>query len=239
MKKGLFVCLAGLLFTFAACLDGICRTKPGDGTVNGGQGSAESEERYLVQAPVADGEDYFGIDSAGIRYSTSHPTPWIVVLSPDGGEEWCAGSTHDILWDCFDIGNVRIDYSIWAGSDWTWQPIIGSTPCAPGSYSWTLLGSPISASGVRVCALPYDDPCDHSNGTFSVIACSPGDANGDYVVDLADLVFLINYLFRLGEPPDPLANGDPNADCVVNLADLVYLVNYLYRNGDPPRIGCA
>ena len=66
-----------------------------------------------------------------------------------------------------------------------------------------------------------------------------GDANGDGVIDLADLVFLVNYLYKGGTAPDPLRWGDPNADCVINLGDVVFLLNYLYKGGDPPGIGCA
>ncbi len=67
----------------------------------------------------------------------------------------------------------------------------------------------------------------------------PGDASGDGQVEAGDLVYLINYLFRNGPPPDPLAAGDPNADCVVEGSDVVYLVNYLFRNGPAPEYGCA
>jgi subtilisin family serine protease len=66
-----------------------------------------------------------------------------------------------------------------------------------------------------------------------------GDANGDDLVDVADIVFLINYLYRSGMAPDPLAAGDPSADCVVDVADIVYLINYLYRGGPAPQPGCA
>jgi hypothetical protein len=63
-----------------------------------------------------------------------------------------------------------------------------------------------------------------------------GDANGDGVVDLADVVFLITYLFRGGTAPDPEEAGDANCDAIVNVGDVVYLIAYLYRGGDPP--GC-
>ncbi|NIN00726.1 MAG: hypothetical protein GTO24_22370, partial [candidate division Zixibacteria bacterium] len=66
-----------------------------------------------------------------------------------------------------------------------------------------------------------------------------GDANGDGAVGAADVIFLINYLFRNGPPPNPLASGDENGDCEVNPADAVYLLNYLFRGGPPPREGCA
>jgi hypothetical protein len=66
-----------------------------------------------------------------------------------------------------------------------------------------------------------------------------GDANGDGIVDVADVVYLINYLFTEGPPPEPMAAGDANDDCVVDIADVVYLLNYLFLEGDPPKEGCA
>lgn len=63
-----------------------------------------------------------------------------------------------------------------------------------------------------------------------------GDANGDGIVNVADVVYLVNYLYRGGDPPTPEEAGDANCDGIVNVADVVYLVNYLYRGGDPP--GC-
>ncbi|UCB52474.1 MAG: dockerin type I repeat-containing protein [Candidatus Zixiibacteriota bacterium] len=65
-----------------------------------------------------------------------------------------------------------------------------------------------------------------------------GDANSDGAIDLGDVVFLINYLFRGGTAPDPLRLGDPTADCLVDVGDVIFLLNYLYRDGLPPGIGC-
>ena len=61
-----------------------------------------------------------------------------------------------------------------------------------------------------------------------------GDVTGDLVVDVADVIFLVNYLYKFGPAPDPPERGDVNQDSEVTLADIVYLVNYLYRGGDPP-----
>jgi hypothetical protein len=61
-----------------------------------------------------------------------------------------------------------------------------------------------------------------------------GDASGDGVVDVTDVVYLINYLFVSGPPPVPLEAGDVNCNCVVDVADVVYLINYLFVNGPPP-----
>jgi hypothetical protein len=58
-------------------------------------------------------------------------------------------------------------------------------------------------------------------------------------VDLADAIFLLNYLFKQGDAPEIVAAGDADADCVLNLGDAIYLLNYLFKAGDPPQPGCA
>lgn len=62
----------------------------------------------------------------------------------------------------------------------------------------------------------------------------PGDANSDGLVTVADVVFLVNYLFKGGPPPDPRWRGDANGDCNVNIADTVYLVAFLFKQGPKP-----
>ena len=63
-----------------------------------------------------------------------------------------------------------------------------------------------------------------------------GDVNGNYLVDIGDLVYLVCFLFRGGPTPDPLWTSDANCDGEIDVGDLVYLINYLYRGGSPP--GC-
>jgi len=63
-----------------------------------------------------------------------------------------------------------------------------------------------------------------------------GDANGDGVVNLGDAVFIVNYVFKGGDAPDPYEAADSNCDLSVNVGDAVYLVNYLFKGGPAP--GC-
>jgi hypothetical protein len=66
-----------------------------------------------------------------------------------------------------------------------------------------------------------------------------GDVNNDGVIDLGDIVYLINYLFKGGPAPiQELCVGDCNHDDVVDLGDVVYLINYLFRGGPAPS-GCC
>jgi len=62
-----------------------------------------------------------------------------------------------------------------------------------------------------------------------------GDVNGDGSVEIGDVVFLVNYLFRHDVPPSPLSTGDVNCDRVVEVGDIVFLINYLYRGGVASR----
>jgi len=68
-----------------------------------------------------------------------------------------------------------------------------------------------------------------------VITYVPGDANGDGDVNMADVVYLVNYLFIDGPPPNPMAAGDANGDGKIDMADIIYIVNYLYLGGPPPQ----
>jgi hypothetical protein len=85
-----------------------------------------------------------------------------------------------------------------------------------------------------VCATDFSgnvsDPSNEAEG----IRYSTGDANADGMIDLGDVVYLLNYLFRNDEPPRPLEAGDANCDGKVELGDAIYLLNYLFRGGDPP-----
>jgi hypothetical protein len=62
-----------------------------------------------------------------------------------------------------------------------------------------------------------------------------GDVNGDDVINSADIVYLINYLFVYGPAPQPQDAGDANHDGAINSADVAYLINYLFVGGPPPN----
>lgn len=61
-----------------------------------------------------------------------------------------------------------------------------------------------------------------------------GDIKRDGSVDLGDVVYLINYLFKDSLAPEPLRVADVNGDEAVDIGDVVYLVGYLYKSGPPP-----
>jgi len=71
-------------------------------------------------------------------------------------------------------------------------------------------------------------------GTIGATASVRGDVNGDLVIDISDLVYLVDYMFTSGPPPVSQTAGDVDGDGVIDISDLVYLVDYMFNNGPPP-----
>jgi hypothetical protein len=65
-----------------------------------------------------------------------------------------------------------------------------------------------------------------------------GDANGDLTVNIADMTYMVNYLFAGGAEPTPIDAGDVNCDGTVNISDMTYMVNYLFGGGPIPCASC-
>jgi hypothetical protein len=96
--------------------------------------------------------------------------PRIVVTSPDGGESWGVGETHDITW--FSDGfsdNVSIEYSTNSGTDWL--PIIGDTE-NDGVHPWMIPNTPSTECRVKVSDVADGDPSDMSNDNFTIAAAN-------------------------------------------------------------------
>ncbi|MCK4858532.1 MAG: dockerin type I repeat-containing protein [candidate division Zixibacteria bacterium] len=66
-----------------------------------------------------------------------------------------------------------------------------------------------------------------------------GDADGNGLINIADVVYLINYIFAGGPKPVPIVLvADADCDGMVNIADVVYLLAYIFSGGSPPCNPC-
>jgi len=74
----------------------------------------------------------------------------------------------------------------------------------------------------------------YQDSPFSFYVYVSGDASKDGIVDVSDIVYLLNYLYRGGPQPDPPQSADVYPDQVLDVSDLVFLLNYLYRHGFAP-----
>jgi len=61
-----------------------------------------------------------------------------------------------------------------------------------------------------------------------------GDVTDDDLINVSDVIFLVNYLYKEGAAPSPALLGDVNCDDEIDVGDVVYLVNYLYMGGTHP-----
>ena len=78
-------------------------------------------------------------------------------------------------------------------------------------------------------------PAEGEVGSFEVTAdAERGDANYDGKLTVADIVYLISYLFKGGPPPFVSKAGDFNCDGQTTVTDVIYLLNYLFKGGPPP-----
>lgn len=66
-----------------------------------------------------------------------------------------------------------------------------------------------------------------------------GDMNADSAVTSADIVYLVNYVFKGGPAPIPMSYGDVDLSCTITAADIVYLVNFIFKSGPYPLGSCV
>jgi len=117
----------------------------------------------------APGNDTNG-QGAGIVYfyhSPFKPTmDFLTVTSPDGGEDWLAGSEQHITWTSRgEIENVTLTYSIDSGA--SWNTVIENT-ANDGDHLWIVQNHPSSTCLIRVEDARDSDPYDISDNVFTI-----------------------------------------------------------------------
>lgn len=100
--------------------------------------------------------------------------------------------------------------------------------------------TPAASDTVTVSVECIDD-CDATcNTEFTVIMLmyECGDINGDFTVDIDDVVHLIGYIFSGGPAPISMEAADVNCSDNVDIDDVVYLVAYIFTGGPAPCADC-
>jgi len=93
---------------------------------------------------------------------------YLRVTSPNGNENWLAGSSQNITWSAgSDIANVLLEFSTNNGT--TWDSIASVTN--NGSYSWTV---PVTTTNgrIRITNTAYRTLLDSSDNVFTVSSLS-------------------------------------------------------------------
>jgi len=92
--------------------------------------------------------------------------PDLNITSPNGGENWNKGSTHNITWTSSNMtGNVTID--LYKGSSFCSN--LGTASASAGSFSWTIASGLSSATNYTL-RIYQGNIVDYSNSNFSISA---------------------------------------------------------------------
>ena len=106
--------------------------------------------------------------------------------------------------------------------------------------SWSLVGGRVDTTNDFVTATITQAGTYSLFTTFttSPSCCSiPGDANSDGKVNIADVQFVISWLFLGGASPSCCAEATANGDDKLNIADVVYVISWLFSGGPDPLCG--
>jgi hypothetical protein len=114
-----------------------------------------------------------------------------------------------------------------------WQGPLNSGEICTIKHKWT--DSLIAQVKVQTKDI-YDAISPWSNPAQIIIrSYIPGDANRSGTLNLSDVSYIINCLYRGGPRPNPEPSGDVNGNNAINLLDISYLINFLYRGGPEPK----
>jgi len=176
-----------------------------------------------VTGDIYDGPD-FTINEAHCRVSGSlinlplplDPSYYEIVAQTgvDGYDGYYVSAEIDI---------VTGTYTMYLGDgDWTIYP-----PCCFPDFE--ILGPTVVTIGESPDTARTIDFEYISSG----LACGDVDANES--INIFDCVYIINYLYKGGPPPNPEYIADVNSSGSLDIMDGVYIINYLYKGGPAPN----
>ena len=94
--------------------------------------------------------------------------PTVTVTSPNGGESWAAGSTHDVTWTQTGLtGTVTID--LYKGG--VWQKILGTPDATAGTFSWVIASNETAGTDYRI-RIWQTGVSDDSDADFAIAAAA-------------------------------------------------------------------
>lgn len=148
------------------------------------------------------------------------------VSATDADNDLVSTTTMNAFWDAQDSLHPPANFPSYSGGN-------------PGSFSW--LATALD-TGIWIASFSATDVCgkaDTARVRILVGITSCGDCTNDSLMDVADVVYLINYLFKGGSAPDPICRADANCSGIADIGDVILLINYLYKGGTAPCFSCC
>jgi|GEM_PF-968826 len=171
-------------------------------------------------------------------YDTGPPSPPILLSAiPGDGRivvQWMSNPELDIK-----------GYKIYFDSDNSGPPYNGTasiygqpSPVDVGNDTVHTLTGLFNDSTYFISICAYDMSGNKSSYSEELTAVPSqymcGDANGTGDIDIDDIIYLVNYIFLGGIPPDPLWLGDTNCSEDIDIDDIIFTVSYVFLGGNDP-----
>jgi|GEM_PF-4836028 len=116
----------------------------------------------------------------------------LTVTSPNGGEEWEAGSSQTIAWTSTGlIPSVAIEYSINGGE--SWSTVTSSTPNDSG-HLWTVPNTPSTNCLVKISDASDGDPSDLIDAPFTISDETPPSKVASLAATSTDTSIVLTWL---------------------------------------------
>jgi hypothetical protein len=186
---------------------------------------------YLVASGItglADSEGRFAI-------AVSDPTTGTIVNcymknAGDGAQVYYKNAWHDL----------DMIFAIWGYSFQPTRELIGTDASSDGGWTVEWSGSDLASDSLYFVTASATDGSGRTGvaGVLTRYLCEqylPGDYNADGEFNVADLVLLINFVFRDGSAPvggTHRADADCNGD--IDLSDVIVVIRHFYLHAPAP-----
>lgn len=222
-------------------------------------------DQVLTELDVGTNPQYFACDTAGNIHVVCTGDYWssfgmVYVIDPQ----------TDIVADSFSIGgspgNITIgadNIAYVAAGGWVTDGYVFSYNAITGDVYYDA-DNPLVVDYGCVMAVAYQDSTAFI-GTFTdfvaridsagsvldrfavgdgpvhlAVNYIPADLTGDFEVDIADLLWMVEWYFNSGLPPHyPRWRANVNGDFEYDISDMLYLVEYMFNHGSAPKVGPA
>jgi hypothetical protein len=176
----------------------------------------DSSSMYITVANINQPPELSTVDpqtaNAGVLFSLS-----ITASDPDNDSLALSSESLPLTATFIDSGNgVGV---------FQWTPAVSDT----GIHNVTFVASDGALDDTILVAItvPWTGCCIGIRGNVNY------DASDD--IDIADLTYLVEFLFGGGVPPACIEEADLNASGAADISDLTYLVDYLFGGGPQPH----
>lgn len=132
---------------------------------------------YVADRGLFLAEQSGGVYKLNTTYTvTPNNVQSLVVASPNGGENWAAGSSHSITWSGLNVALATIEYRKAVGEPW--QPI-GTVDGYASTFNWVVPNDATTTAKIRIRDAWDSAPVDSSNAAFTIAlplqAATPAD----------------------------------------------------------------